>query len=95
MGTFLYQVQDLSWTSSARRFDKEDEMWASQPNYEHEVAYNYDTRNKYQGVRPEVGGWGYVDGRPGPAPPTQGEIILDRAGDELLDRFGENVMTRI
>jgi hypothetical protein len=94
--SFLFQVQDLSWADSARPFDTEAEMWLSQPNYEHEVAYARDTKGKFQGVRPEVGGWGYASGAPGPTPPTPPgeENILDRAGEEILDRSGQNVVSR-
>jgi hypothetical protein len=94
--SFLFQVQDLSWADSARPFDTEAEMWLSQPNYEHEVAYARDTKGKFQGVRPEVGGWGFASGAPGPTPPIPPgeENVLDRAGEDILDRFGQNIVSR-
>ena len=62
--SYLGQVQNLDWTSPSRIFATTIELFNSQPNYEHEVAIALDTRIKYQGVAPVVGGWGFALGAP-------------------------------
>ena len=88
--SYLDQVQNLDWTSPSRIFATTIELFNSQPNYEHEVAIALDTRIKYQGVAPIVGGWGYASGAPGPGispvpPPVIGsftKVLLEFDGIE-------------
>lgn len=86
--TYLGQVQNLDWASPSRIFATTVELLDSQPNYEHEVAIALDTRIKYQGVAPVVGGWGYASGVPGPVPPIVPPSINDEFTEIMLEFDG-------
>ena len=62
--SYLGQMQNLDWASPSRIFATTQELLDSQPNYEHEVAIALDTRIKYQGTAPVIGGWRYATGAP-------------------------------
>lgn len=85
--SYLGQRQDLDWTSPSRIFATTVDLFNSQPNYEHEVAIALDTKVKYQGVAPVVGGWGYATGAPGPYPPPPDEPTLNDDFTKLLLEF--------
>jgi hypothetical protein len=86
--SYLGQVQNLDWTSPSRIFATTVELFNSQPNYEHEVAIALDTRIKYQGVAPVVGGWGYASGAPGPGIPPVPPPVNDSYTKVLLEFDG-------
>lgn len=85
--SYLGQRQDLSWTSPSRLFATTVDLFNSQPNYEHEVAIALDTRVKYQGVAPVVGGWGYATGASGPYPPLPDVPPVNDSFTKLLLEF--------
>jgi hypothetical protein len=87
MNQYLGQRQDLDWASPSRLFATTVDLFNSQPNYEHEVAIALDTRIKYQGVAPVVGGWGYATGAPGPYPPLPDELPVNDGFTKLLLEF--------
>ena len=86
--SYLGQVQNLDWTSPSRIFATTIELFNSQPNYEHEVAIALDTRIKYQGVAPVVGGWGFASGAPGPGLPVVPPPVNDSRTKILLEFDG-------
>lgn len=49
--------QQLDWASPQRTFPTTTAMMVAQPYYKHEVVMPLDTRIKYQGDQPFVGGW--------------------------------------
>jgi hypothetical protein len=86
--SYLGQVQNLDWASPSRIFATTVELFNSQPNYEHEVAIALDTRIKYQGIAPIVGGWGFASGVPGPVPPIVPPPVNDSRTKILLEFDG-------
>jgi hypothetical protein len=77
--SYVLGPQDLSWTSASRIFATTAELFDSMPNYEHEVAMALDTRIKYQGSAPVVGGWRFADGQVVPGqPPVAVPSICDQ-----------------
>lgn len=86
--TYLGQVQNLDWASPSRIFATTVELLDSQPNYEHEVVIALDTRIKYQGIAPVVGGWGFASGLPGPVPPIVPPSVNDGFTEIMLEFDG-------
>lgn len=85
---YLGTVQDLSWASPSRKFATTKELFDSQPNYENEVAIALDTNEKYRGIAPVVGGWGYADGTPGPFFPADPPEVNDSFTKLMLSEEG-------
>ena len=86
--SYLGQIQDLSWASASRIFATTQELFDSQPNYEHEVAIALDTRVKYQGAAPIIGGWRFATGAPAPGIPVVPPPVNDSFTKVLLEFDG-------
>jgi hypothetical protein len=85
---YLGQVQNLDWVSPSRLFATTKELLDSQPNYENEVAVALDTKTKYRGISPVIGGWGYANGSPGPFFPSDPPVQNDVFTKLLLEEEG-------
>jgi hypothetical protein len=79
--------QSLDWVSPSRIFATTIDLFNAQPNYEHEVAIALDSRVKYQGIAPVIGGWNFADGTPGPYPPTPDPPPVNDSFTKLMLRF--------
>lgn len=86
--SYLGQVQNLDWASPSRIFATTVELFNSQPNYEHEVAIALDTRVKYQGTAPVVGGWSFATGAPTTGVPVVPPPVNDNFTKVLLEFDG-------
>jgi hypothetical protein len=86
--SYLGQIQNLDWASPSRIFATTVDLFNSQPNYEHEVAIALDTRIKYQGAAPVIGGWRFATGAPASGIPVVPPPVNDSRTKILLEFDG-------